>query len=915
MNSDEVKYIQRKINFKNMEVHPTDQALILNCEVAVTLILDQLEPQSIERSREFQKVIALNGLKESSDNDLLANEIIARTKGLLSANHRNEIKLLLNYLQKRQISSNQTATGANLDNFRPKTATQRSSTLKPLENSCNIANEHDLNRSNLKKCFYFFNETVKDLNWKEPFENDSSINHLDRYIELLYEDFPEKLKGAALIFSLTTNHENLILLVSNETLNCALTRLLREDGKKNLDLSIIIVATFASFSVYHQFHAMITKYKVGSLCIDLIQAELEKEEAFYKELTQLQNLLENEMRSISNSLLSHSLTLSSSISSSSLNQSFSSRFGSNSLTAEYEKSLKKFQSMIIKQNQFLQIAFFLLFNLSEDQKIEIKMVNKGVILFLIKCLDRENCKDLIILVIQFLKKLSIFAENKQKMYQFGIIDKLHPLVSSFASSFASSSLTSSPSRNSALITAIFELLLNLSFDLKLRNDMIKIGVLNELIQLSVKKSLTNMTIERLIFKLLYQFSLDDKIRIMFNFNATSSINCITKLTEKAIQHLTDQKQCSFLELMALLINLSTNRKNAPLMCEKDHLPTFLDQVFKKEIKSVTLNEILILKLIRNLSHHNDEYKMIFHDYIDLMVELLVTKDSNLASRLRVNKVSNNDFEENLTDLFIIETLAIIGNMNSLPRIDWLKIVQKHDFFTWIESYLVLDNYEFEDDLILECVITISTLCLQKECCKFLLDKGCLQILINLLNAKQEKDEIVLQIVYTLHIMLKDEEIRKMIVKEDSPILGYFFDLMNDKNIEIRKLCKQSLSLILEHDSSLGEEIKMQKFKSHNKQWLEMIVSNKPDEDTTMEDGDIEIANFNSSNFLMKPESLNESFLQPSYFMEDLNKEEYPKSSSRPQTGYKRRSSSRASQVTNHDRFVSKSKFNTNPINK
>jgi hypothetical protein len=62
----------------------------------------------------------------------------------------------------------------------------------------------------------------------------------------------------------------------------------------------------------------------------------------------------------------------------------------------------------------LKVAFYLLLNLSEDIKVEIKMVNKKIVELLIKTLERTN-PELLILVVSFLKKLSIFIENKSSI--------------------------------------------------------------------------------------------------------------------------------------------------------------------------------------------------------------------------------------------------------------------------------------------------------------------------------------------------------------------------------------------------------------------------------------------------------------------------------------------------------------------
>lgn len=57
---------------------------------------------------------------------------------------------------------------------------------------------------------------------------------------------------------------------------------------------------------------------------------------------------------------------------------------------------------------------YLLLNLAEDAKVEMKMKNKGIVSMLVQLLERENV-DLLILVVSFLKKLSIFMENKAEM--------------------------------------------------------------------------------------------------------------------------------------------------------------------------------------------------------------------------------------------------------------------------------------------------------------------------------------------------------------------------------------------------------------------------------------------------------------------------------------------------------------------
>lgn len=60
------------------------------------------------------------------------------------------------------------------------------------------------------------------------------------------------------------------------------------------------------------------------------------------------------------------------------------------------------------------VALYLLLNLAEDTRTELKMRNKNIVQLLVKTLDRDN-EELLVLVVSFLKKLSIFLENKNDM--------------------------------------------------------------------------------------------------------------------------------------------------------------------------------------------------------------------------------------------------------------------------------------------------------------------------------------------------------------------------------------------------------------------------------------------------------------------------------------------------------------------
>lgn len=58
------------------------------------------------------------------------------------------------------------------------------------------------------------------------------------------------------------------------------------------------------------------------------------------------------------------------------------------------------------------------------------------------------------------------------------------------------------------------------------------------------------------------------------------------------------------------------------------------------------------------------------------------------------------------------------------------------------------------------------------------------------------------------------------------------DLLLDNNKAVRKLCNNCLNIITEKNPDWGERIKIERFRTHNNQWLEMIDSHQiqPEED-------------------------------------------------------------------------------------
>lgn len=198
------------------------------------------------------------------------------------------------------------------------------------------------------------------------------------------------------------------------------------------------------------------------MCLQIIEQEIKKHELWLAELQKKQQLVERKP----------------------------------DMKKEYEKSYKKYQNLLKKQDHLLRVGVYLLLNLAEDSRVEIKMKNKNIIEMLSKMVTRQNT-ELAILVISFLKKLSIFKENKDQMQELELMEKLSQLI---------------PCPNDDLMNITLRLILNLTFDTDLRDKAVKCGLIPKLVDLFPMEQHCVV-----VMCILYHISMDDKYRSYFSY--------------------------------------------------------------------------------------------------------------------------------------------------------------------------------------------------------------------------------------------------------------------------------------------------------------------------------------------------------------------------------------------------------------
>ncbi|KAJ3201946.1 Kinesin-associated protein 3 [Clydaea vesicula] len=335
-------------------------------------------------------------------------------------------------------------------------------------------------------------------------------------------------------------------------------------------------------------------------------------------------------------------------------------------------------------------------------------------------------------------------------------------------------------------------MVNLSLDENFRSAVLKKGILNKTVELF--GNITSKPSQQLIQQVLYLLSVDEKSKPLFAY--TECVPLIVKLI------LESKSEKVSPELIALGINLATEKKNAEIFCFENGVKFLMKRAFKTK-------DSLIFKLLRNVSHHDGEIKMPFLDFIDDIMHLL--------------------FKSLQIPELCVELIGILGNL-SILEFDFAKLSEAYKLDEFISNFLQKSVKNLkqkepggggladDDDITLEIIVLLGTMAADDGMAPIIARSNIIQSLLELMMGKEEDDEIILQITFCIYNMLLHEETRNMLISK-TQIVAYLIDLLYDRNIEIRKMCDACLDIIIEIDESWVKKIKLQKFQWHNAEWL------------------------------------------------------------------------------------------------
>eukprot|EP00929_Paragymnodinium_shiwhaense_P014425 TRINITY_DN12232_c0_g3_i1.p1 TRINITY_DN12232_c0_g3~~TRINITY_DN12232_c0_g3_i1.p1 ORF type:complete len:806 (-),score=209.42 TRINITY_DN12232_c0_g3_i1:268-2685(-) len=583
---------------------------------------------------------------------------------------------------------------------------------------------------------------------QEPLLPSADVRLLEEYADQLYEDKMElKVHGAKCILRICTEPTNLEFVGEHDTLLGVLSRELRENSKKSFELSVAIVCTCLCFSHFSDFHQCLMNHQCGDVTMRVLEYE-----------SQRHSVRKQEMEAKLNSMAA-------------LGDK-----ASGEDRRQLAKDEKKYRIQLNRQNKLIHVCVSALLNLAEGISIEKKMVNRKMPLLLVQLLDRTH-EDLLMVALQFLKKLSVFEVNKETM---NTPETLSALVR----------LAQHPNVRVALLS--LHLLFNLSFDENVRASLVESGIVKLLVDL-----LRKPPFRHIVLRLLYHFSMDDRCKSLMLYYQDG----MTMLLQLVV-HFPEQRVGK--DLVALVVNLATHPRAAEVMMHSGLFPQVMLRVLKTR-------DPLLCKVIRHVFSHKE--------VLEPMFELLASESVRMSKwmhefvRMALCGVDSPDL--------LVEVLGTLANV-TLPDISWSELCEAG--LIDLLHRLLVPGFS-EDDVVLECVMIVGNLGLCRESCEHISRSRLPSMLQEILLEKRDDEEIVLQLLFTFHCLLVHDETREVIL-QDTEIAQYVMKFARSKNPAIIEQATKTLEVVADYagDSAdqVLEQIKGFRFEQHNAEWTQCV---------------------------------------------------------------------------------------------
>lgn len=592
---------------------------------------------------------------------------------------------------------------------------------------------------------------------QQPLLPHATVHQIDEYTDQLYEDQMElKVQGAKCILRVCTEASNLEILADHDTLLSVLKRELQDSSKKSFELSVAIACTFLCFTHFSQFHPVLMANQCGDVTMRVLEYEsqrhLVRKEEHEKKMAQYQEL-----------------------------------HASGLLTGEHKRQMardeKKYKIQMNRQNKLMLICLMALLNLAEEIAVERKMVNRKMPQLLTQTLERDH-EDVLLVTMQFIKKLSVFEENKEMFSKPETLSRLVQLAQS---------------GNVRVALLALRILFNLSFDEHVRSSLVESGVVKLLVDL-----LRSPPFRHIVLRLLYHFSMNDRCKSLMAFYQDGMMMLL-----QLVVHFPEARVGK--DLVALVVNLATHQRCAEVMVASG----LYQQVVLRVLKT---RDPLLCKVLRHVVSHGE--------VMDSVCELLQSEGVRMARwmyefvRMALCCVDNPDL--------LVEVLGTLANITR-PDVPWADLCEAG--LLDLLHRLLVPSFS-EDDILLECVMIIGNIADQRESAERIAGSRLPGMLQGLLIEKREDEEIVLQTLFAFECLLQHDEVRDVVL-QDTEIAPHVMRFAKARNPNVADQSMKVLQVLADHCDdcppsepgapSWADQIKLFRFEQHNSEWCRSIA--------------------------------------------------------------------------------------------
>lgn len=584
---------------------------------------------------------------------------------------------------------------------------------------------------------------------EDPLLPNADIRHVEDYADQLYEDRMElKVHGAKCILRVCTDPTALELIAEHDTLLGVMSRELRENSKKSFELSVVLVSCFLCFSHFSRFHEVMMQHQCGTAVMRVFEYESERHQVRKSDM---------EQRLMRFQQLGDAATP-----------------DDKKLLAKDEK---KYRIQLGRQSKLIHVCLMTLLNLAEEIAVERKMVNRKMPQLLTQVLDRQTSDDLVLVALQFLKKLSVFQDNKDVMATPETLSRLVQLAQC---------------ENVRVALLALRVLYNFSFDEALRGQLAESGMVQLLVNL-----LRNPPFRHIVLRLLYHFSMDHRCRSLMAYQRDGMVMLL-----QLVVHFPEARVGK--DLVALVVNLASHPGAAEVMVGSGLFP----QVMLRVIKT---RDPLLCKVIRHVAGHQG--------VCEGMHELLCSESTRMSKwmhefvRMAPSCVDSPDL--------LVELIGTLSNMR-LPDVPWGELCEAG--LVDLLTRLLMPGFS-EDDIVLECVMLAGNMAQQRDAAQYLAGSRLPVILQELLVEKRDDQEIVVQLLYTFYALLQYEEVRDAVLQE-TELAGCIMRFASMGSHAVLEQASLLLELVAEHAAEVGqdwgEQLKLFRFEQHNTEWCRQV---------------------------------------------------------------------------------------------